>query len=134
MRAMFVVVLRELDELPLEIIGGPEQQAIETLTPYSPDQPFDNRVGTRHVRHRLDLADVEDPQVRLPLMKPVQRIVVRTEVGGRGLVAGRMIEHPTQRHPVHDTTVHGETHDTSCPMVHNDEHPVRVKDDRFASE
>jgi hypothetical protein len=44
MRAMLVVVLLELDELLLEIILGPEQQAIQTLTPYSPDQPFDDRV------------------------------------------------------------------------------------------
>jgi len=82
MRAMLVVVLLELDELPLEIRGGPEQQAIQTSAPYGPNKPFDNRMGARHVRHRLDFPDVEDPQVRLPLMKPVQRIMVRTEVGG----------------------------------------------------
>ena len=85
MRAMLVVVPLELDELPLEISRGPEHQAIQTFAPYGPDQPFDERVGTRHVRHRLDLPDVEDPQVRLPLMKPVQRIMVRTEVSWRGL-------------------------------------------------
>jgi hypothetical protein len=60
---MLVVVLLELDELPLEISRGPEQQAIQTFAPYGPDQPFDDRVGARHVWHRLDL---EDPQVRLP--------------------------------------------------------------------
>ena len=82
MRAMLVVVLLELEELPLKISGSPKQHAIQTFAPYGPDQPFDDRVGTRHVRHRLDLPDVEDPQVRLPLMKPLQRIMVRTEVRG----------------------------------------------------
>jgi hypothetical protein len=81
MRAMLVVVLLELDKLPLEISRGPEQQAIQTFAPYGPNQPFDDRMGARHVRHRLDFSGVEDPQVRLPLMKPVQRIMVLTEVG-----------------------------------------------------
>jgi hypothetical protein len=79
---MLVVVLLELDELPLEISPGPEQQAIQALAPYGPNQPFDDRMGARHVWHRLDFPDVLNPQVRLPLMKPVQRIMVRTEVGG----------------------------------------------------
>ena len=61
MRAMLVVVLLELDELPLEISRGPEQQAVQTFAPYRPDQPFDDRVGTRHVRHGLDLSDIESP-------------------------------------------------------------------------
>ena len=82
MRAMLVVVLLELDELPLEIRRGPEQQSIQTFAPYGPNQPFDDRMGARHVRDRLDFTDVKNPQVRLPLMKPVQRIMVRTEVGG----------------------------------------------------
>jgi hypothetical protein len=80
MRAMLVVVLLELDEFPLEISGAPEQQAIQTFAPYGSNEPFDHRMGARHVRHRFDFPDVEDPQVRLPLMKPVQRIMVRTEV------------------------------------------------------
>src|SRR5213596_1303945 len=75
MRAMLVVVLLELDKLPLEISRGPEQQAIRAFAPYGPNQPFDDWMGARHVRHRLDLTDVKDPQVRLPLMKPVQRIM-----------------------------------------------------------
>jgi hypothetical protein len=55
---MLVVVPLELDEFLLEISTGPEQHAIQTFTPYRPNQPFDDRMGARHVRHRLDLADV----------------------------------------------------------------------------
>ena len=47
---MLVVVALELEELPLEISRGPEHQAIQTFAPDGPDQPFDHRVGTRHVR------------------------------------------------------------------------------------
>jgi hypothetical protein len=92
MRAMLVVVLLELNELALEICSGPEQHAIQTFAPDGPNQPLDDRMGTRHVRHRLDFSDVEDPQVRLPLMKPVQRIMVRTEVRWQQLAARCVIE------------------------------------------
>jgi len=54
MRAMLGVILLELDELSLKISRGPEQQAIQRFTAYGPNQPFDDRMGTRHVRHRLD--------------------------------------------------------------------------------
>ena len=76
---MLVVVLLELGQFPFEISRGPEQQTIQAFAPYGPKQSFDDRMGARHVRHRFDFPDVEDPQVRLPLMKPVQRIMVRTE-------------------------------------------------------
>jgi hypothetical protein len=59
---MLVVVLLELDELPPEIGRRPEQHAIQTLAPYGPNQPFDDRMGVRHVRHCLDFPDVEDPR------------------------------------------------------------------------
>ena len=58
--------------------------------------------------------------------------MVRTEVRWQGLAAGRVIERPTRRHPVHDATVHADTYDAPGPVVHHDEHPVRVKDGRFA--
>jgi hypothetical protein len=43
MCAMLVVVLLELDELPLEISRGPEQQAIQIFAPHGSNQPFDER-------------------------------------------------------------------------------------------
>src|SRR5262245_3186238 len=96
---MLVVVRPELGQLPFEISRGPEQQTIQAFAPNGPNQSFDDRMGPRHVRHRLHFTDVEDPQVRLPLMKPVQRIMVRTEVGRQKLAARRAIEHSAQRHP-----------------------------------
>jgi len=104
----------ELGQFLFEISSGPEQQTTQAFAP--------------HVRNRLDLPDVEDPQVRLPLMKPVQRIMVRTEVGGQGLAARRAIQHPAQRNPVHDAKMHAETHNAPWPVIYHDE-LVRVKHD-----
>ena len=58
--------------------------------------------------------------------------MARTEIGGQNLPGRRTIEHPAQRHSVHDATVHADTHDAPCSMVDHDEHPVRVEDGRFA--
>ncbi len=57
---MLVLVLLELDKLPLEISRGPEQQAIQAFAPYGPNQPFDDWMGARHVRHRLDPATASE--------------------------------------------------------------------------
>ena len=59
MNAMSVVVIPELVQLPHEINRVPEERAIEILPPDRADQPFDERMGNRGVRHRLDLFDLE---------------------------------------------------------------------------
>ena len=65
-------------------------------------------MGARDVGHRLDFPDVEDPQVRLPLMKPVQRIMVRTEVGRRRLATDRSLN--MQRRNIKEATAQAEGH------------------------
>ena len=79
MRAMTVVVPLEIEEFHFQISGRPEECAIQTFAPNGANQPFDEGMGERHVRHRLDLPDVQDAQIRLPLVEPIQRIVVRAE-------------------------------------------------------
>ena len=79
-----------------------------------------------------DFLDVENAQIRLPLVESVQRIMVRAEVRRRRVAARRSIEHLAQRHAVDDAAVHAKTHDAPRPLVHRDEHPVRVEHRRFA--
>jgi len=38
---------------PLEISRCPKHHPIQTFAPYGPNQSFDDRMGARHVRHRL---------------------------------------------------------------------------------
>jgi hypothetical protein len=65
-------------------------------------------------------------------MASVQRIMVRAAVGRRRLATPRLIEHLAQRHAIHDAAVHANAHDAPRPLIHHDEHPVRVEDGRFA--
>jgi hypothetical protein len=72
MRAMAVIVILEIEELPLQISGRPEEGAIQAFAPNGANQPFNEWMRERHVRNGLDGLDVEDPQIRLPLMEPIQ--------------------------------------------------------------
>ena len=97
------------------------------------DQPFDEGMRERHVRRDLDFFHVEGSQIRLPLVEPIQRIMVRAEVCRRRVASSRSIEHPAQRHAIHDAAMHAKAHDATCALVHDDEHPVRAQHGGFAT-
>jgi hypothetical protein len=76
MRTRFVVIGHELGKLSFKITSVPERYLVQELAADRSDESFDEGVRERHVRHGLDLFDIEDPQVRLPAMKLEQRIVI----------------------------------------------------------
>jgi hypothetical protein len=66
MGSMTVVVTLEIEELPLQIRGRPEERAVQTFTPNGANQPFHERMREWHVRHGLDVLHAEDAQIGLP--------------------------------------------------------------------
>ena len=72
-------------------IGIGANTAIFSVAPDGANQPFNEGMGEWRVRHSLDLPGVEDAQIRLPLVEPIQGIVVRTEIPRRGLASSRPI-------------------------------------------
>src|SRR5262245_8127340 len=86
----------------------------------------------RRVRDRLDFLHVQDPKIPLPLAEPIQRVMVRADVGGRRVAARRSIEHAAQPNAVHDAAMHTKAHDAARELVHHDEHPMGPQDCRFA--
>jgi len=104
---MAVIVTLEIEELRLQIRRRPQQGAVQTFAPNGANQAFNEGMGERHVRHRLDFPDVEDAQIRLPLAEPIQGMMVRAEIFRRGLASSRSIEHSAQPHDIHDTAIHG---------------------------
>ena len=128
-----VVVPFEIAELRLQISGRPEQRAVQTFAPDGPNQPLDKWMRERHVRHRLDFFHVEYPQIRLPLVEPIQGIMVRAEVLRQGVPSSRSIEHPAQPHAINDAALHAKADDATRALVHHDENPVRAQDRRFTS-
>ena len=60
MSAMTIIVMPELEELQLQIGGRPEEGAIQAFPSNRANEPFDEGMRQRRVRHRLDGFHVED--------------------------------------------------------------------------
>jgi hypothetical protein len=133
MSAMTIVVTPELEELQLQIGGRPEEGTIQAFPSNRANEPFDEGMRERRVRHRLDFLHVKDAQVRLPLVELIQPIMVRAEVCREALRSRRSIEHPAQPPAIRDAAVHAEAHDATPTLVHHHEHPVCAQDGRFTS-
>src|ERR1700745_962389 len=80
MRAMVVEVVPELKEFIFEICGRPEQRVIQILASNRADEPFDERMRKGNAGDALDFCHLQNPQIGLPLMELIKRIVVGAEV------------------------------------------------------
>ena len=74
--SMPIVIALERGQLRLQIRCRPEQQLIQTFTSYCADQSFDERMGPWGIWDCFDFRDTEDAEICLPLIIPIQRVVV----------------------------------------------------------
>ena len=88
----------------------------------------------RHVGDGLDLLHLEYSKIGFPLVKPIQRIMIRAEVFGQNLSANRSTEHAAQRRSVDGATVNAKPNDATSELVQDHENPMGCQDGRFASE
>src|ERR1700736_3197835 len=97
MRAMIVEVAPELKQLVFEIGRRPEQRMIQILASKRADEPFHEWMGQGNVGDGLDLCHPQYPQIGLPLVEPVEWIVVGAEVLRHPeLPWNGAVEHPTE--------------------------------------
>ena len=126
MRPMPVKVPLEIEELPLQISGRPEQGAVQTFAPNGADQPFNERMRERHVRHNLDLFHVEDPQIRTGGREGYfQALDARN--GGRRVWAHRS---SAVRSPTRSTATSTSPPSRACPCASSDSESDRGSDCR----
>jgi hypothetical protein len=78
----------------------------------------------RHVRNSLDFRYLEHPEISLPLLESIQRIMIRAEVFGQTVPANRSLEHPAQPHSINDAPVDTKPDDTACKLVHHNQNPM----------
>src|SRR5215813_12634445 len=83
------------------------------------------RTRQRNVRDCFDFSDLEDTQIGLPLMVPIQRIMIGTEILRQGMRVNGSIEHPAQCESIHNAAVNGKSDDASCKLIHHHQNPVR---------
>jgi hypothetical protein len=67
MNPLPVVILLETLEFSLEVARVPERHLIEEFLSDCPNQAFNGRMGQRQIRYRLNLIDIENPEIGLPL-------------------------------------------------------------------
>ena len=88
----------------------------------------------RHVWNCLYFGHSEYAKIRLPSMKSIPGIMIRTEVFRQTLSANRSTEHPAQRHTVNGAAVDGKAHDAKGILVHHEENPIGSQGCGFAAE
>ena len=85
-------------------------------------------------RNCLNFRYVQNSKVRLPLMKPVQRIVIGADILRQTCTAYRLLEHSTECQAIDNSALDPESDDSPCVLVHDDQHPIRLQCDRFTTE
>ena len=53
------------------------------------------------------------PKIGLPLVEPIQRIMIRAEAFWQAVPANRSVEHAAQRHTINDAAVNAKTDDAT---------------------
>ena len=77
---MVVEVGPEIEQLVFEICRCPEQRVIQVLASKGADEPFHEWMGQGNVGDGLDSCHLQYPWIGMPLLEPVEWIVVGTEV------------------------------------------------------
>src|SRR5262249_14472600 len=73
-------------------------------------------------RNCLNFRYVQNSKVRLPLMKPVQRIVIGADVPRQTCTSYRLLEHSTECQAIDNPALDPESDDSPCVLVHYDQH------------
>src|SRR5215813_8450967 len=83
-----------IDELCFQIGAGPEERSVQVLAANGSDQSLHEWVRQRYVGNGLDFHHFEYAKIGLPLMKSIQRIMIRAEVFRKTLPMDCSLEHP----------------------------------------
>ena len=75
--------------------------------------------------HRFDFGYLQDSQIRLPLVKSIERIVVGAEVlVCRPVASNGVIEHTAECDTVDHSGLHAKSNNPARVLVHDDQDPV----------
>jgi hypothetical protein len=108
----------EIEQLVFEIFRRSEPPMIQIPASKGAGWPFHEWMGQGNVRDGLDLCHLQHPQIGLPLLEPVEWVVVGAEVLGhlewplRGAV-----EHPTECNTIDRAGVDAEGNDPARAWI-----------------
>src|SRR5580700_4175447 len=125
MGAMVVEVSPEIQQFILEICARPEQPVIQIFASNGANEPFHEGMRQGNVGDGLDFCHLQDPQIGLPLVELIERIMVRAEVLWQpALTSKGAVKHATECDPIDRASMDAETNDPSRVLIHNHQDPV----------
>ena len=134
-RAIRIEICPEIEQLVLQVRRRPEQRAIQILASNRADQPFHKGMGQGNIGDGFDFGHFQDPQIGLPLPKPIQGIMVGTKVVGHtGLPSNGAVEHAAKCDAIDSSGVDAEPNDPAGVLIHDDQDPAGPQRGRFAPE
>src|SRR5262245_40326907 len=104
-RSVSIEIALEDFEFLLQVGCRPESCLVQAFPTDCPNQSLHKRMRPRNVRDCFDFLHLEDTQIGLPLMKPIQRIMIGTQIYRQGLRVNYSIEHPAQCQAIDNTAV-----------------------------
>jgi hypothetical protein len=108
---------------------------VQRLASNSADEPFDEGMRQRNLGDGLDFCHFQDPQIGLPLVEPIKRIVVRAQILRQPAMPSKgVVEHATECDPVDRAGMDAEANDPARVLIHDDQDPVGPQRGRFAAE
>ena len=132
---MVVEVSPEIEQFVFQICSRPEQHVIQILASNGADQPFHEGMGQRNVGDGLDFCHLQNPQSGLPLVEPIERIVVRAQVVRQpAMPSNGVVEHPTESDTIDRARMDAEPNDPARVLIHDDQDPVSPQRGRLAAE
>jgi hypothetical protein len=92
-------------------------------------------MGQGNVGYGLDFCHLEFPQIRLPLMEPIERIIVGAQVLRQpAMPSNSAVEHPTEGDTIDLSRMDAEANDPARVLIHKDQDPVGPQRCRLALE
>src|SRR6266566_6965985 len=99
------------------------------------NQPFHERMGQGNIGDGLDFRHLQYPQIGLPLVEPIKRIVVGADVLRHPeLPSNGAVEHPTECDTIDLSRMDAKTNDPARVLIHDHQDPVGPQRGRLAPE
>lgn len=134
MHARGVEVVPEGGQLSLQVRRIPKEELIQILGPDASDESFHKRMRPGNQRYRLHRLDAQNPKIGLPALELEERVVIKAQTYGQALPADRAIEHAAERDSVYRNGLDSKADDSATELIHDDQNPVRTKQDRIGPE
>ena len=125
---MVVEVGPEIEQFILQICTRPEQHVIQIFASNGANEPFHEGMRQGNVGDGLDFCHLQDPQIGLPLVELIERIMVGAEVLWQpALTSNGAAEHATECDNIDRAGMDAETNDPSRVLIHNHQDPESAR-------